>query len=130
MIQGAEALAVGRVERVAQPDFFPAGIVHGIAHVGAAVARADVEHQRTVRIGLKLERNKIVHTVNGQPDRQHTVAMLVGQHVDGGIGSIFFNGKQQIAARLIDANQRVVGAQIVNRESVRTGCDGEDTQYG
>ena len=105
VIGRAELLAVGRIKRVREFDFLPAGeLLDGT--LGTAVAvEDDIEHLAI----LYFKRYVIVGMIYGQTHVRttHTLVILA-DHSHTGILCLLLHGQQYILTSTLQANHRVV----------------------
>ncbi len=113
MKKRAESFAVRCVKRIA-----PAGILHGIAYVGTAVARMHVQRHLAGFIRSQVERHPVIHAIHGKTYRQRTLHLIIYQYMNGCLRSSLFNGQQQILPGRHYLYQTMVGTQIMDLQSL------------
>ena len=129
MIERTEHFSVGIIKRIGKFQFFPAGICHGIAYIGTAVAGMNVESYRLTFILLQSKRNKIVDTVDSQPNLKTLIGLIIHQYIDSSLGSSLFHRQQKVFLRFLYLYQTVVCTQIMDFQPGILCPTNTDTHY-
>ena len=111
MVDGTEFFTVCGVERVAQPQILPHGVVGSLAHRVAPLRGDDVEHHLVASVGGEVERHIVVGLRAGQARHDSAVELAVDEDIYAGFIVGVLDGEQQIRAVGSHAHQGIGHAQ-------------------
>ena len=126
VISGAELFAVGGVEGVAHLHLAPAYEVLQVARRAAVAVEEDVEEHRCILPKpqlLDVERDVIVHLVDGQSDVERFHLLVVDDYANIGVLFFLLHGQQHEVVAGLCAPQGMPVAKHLWR--LRFGCDGK-----